>query len=558
MQIQTVRAVYSGSVTRKLTFTGIKPVIVSGDMDATIIEFSIPSQYDGFNRFIEWNVQIKDTNGKYVYPLYEITDDRFTVPHEITYFGNGKEASFSLILTNGDVVEKSIPLTVPVIWASDALELHDGDDFKKIFNAFVSAIYHTGEFTDETYSPSTIEFTTVTGSKYILNIPLPYLDENHKIMWRFIPEIPIEKIEGLNEALAELSGAIMTETSERKAADTEIAQNLTAEIGRAKSEEKTIADNLAAEVNRAITAEQTISDNLTAEVDRATASEQAIADDLTAEVNRAKGAEQTNAAAIANEVTRAKAEENRLNTALTDETTERKNADTALTERISTEESTRESADNTLQDNIDAEATARASADASLRTDLNAEITARTDKDAELSGAITTETSERKSADSTLQSNIDNEASTRASADSTLQSNIDSEESARIAGDNALQTNINNEASARASADSTLQSNIDAEESARIAGDNALQTSKQDTIISRVLTIPQTGWTDKVQVLTVSGLTEEHRIIMTYELSSSYIATLANVQIQSHTGGSITFVCDDTPTGDVLVDITVY
>ena len=347
-------------------------------MDATIIEFSIPSQYDGFKRYIEWNVQIKDTNGKYVYPLYEITDDKFTVPHEITYFGNGKEASFSLILTNGDVVEKSIPLTVPVIWASDALELHDGDDFKKIFNAFVSAIYHTGEFTDESYSPSTIEFTTVSGSKYILNIPLPYLDENHKIAWRFIPEIPIEKIDGLNEALTELSGA------------------------------------------------------------------------------------------------------------------------------------------------------------------------------------ITTETSERKTADSTLQSNIDNEASTRASADSTLQSNIDSEESARITGDNTLQTNINNEASARASADSTLQSNIDAEESARIAGDNALQTSKQDTIISRILTIPQTGWTDKVQVLTVSGLTEEHRIIMTYELSSSYIATLANVQIQSHTGGSITFVCDDTPTGDVLVDITVY
>ena len=342
MQIQTVRAVYSGSVTRKLTFTGIKPVIVSGDMDATIIEFSIPSQYDGFKRYIEWNVQIKDTNGKYVYPLYEITDDRFTVPHEITYFGNGKEASFSLILTNGDVVEKSIPLTVPVIWASDALELHDGDDFKKIFNAFVSAIYHTGEFTDESYSPSTIEFTTVSGSKYILNIPLPYLDEDHKIAWRFIPEIPIEKIDGLNEALAELSGAITTEANERQAAD------------------------------------------------------------------------------------------------------------------------------------------------------------------------------------------------------------------------NTLQTNINNEASARASADSTLQSNIDAEESARIAGDNALQTSKQDTIISRVLTIPQTGWTDKVQVLAVSGLTEEHRIIMTYELSSSYIATLANVQIQSHTGGSITFVCDDTPTGDVLVDITVY
>lgn len=540
MQIQRVRAVYSGSVTRKLTFTGIKPVIVSGDMDATIIEFSIPSQYDEFKRYIEWNVQIKDTNGKYVYPLYEITDDRFTVPHEITYFGNGKEASFSLILTNGDVVEKSIPLTVPVIWASDALELHDGDDFKKIFNAFVSAIYHTGEFTDESYSPSTIEFTTVAGSKYILNIPLPYLDENHKIAWRFIPEIPIEKIDGLNEALAELSGAITTETNERKAADTEIAQNLTAEIGRAKSEEKTIADNLTAEVNRAITAEQTISDNLTAEVDRA------------------KGAEQTNAAAIANEVTRAKAEENRLNTALTDETTERKTVDTALTERIATEESTRESADNTLQDNIDAEATARASADASLRTDLNAEITARTDGDAELSGAITTETNERKSADSTLQSNIDNEASTRASADSTLQSNIDSEESARKTADNTLQTNINNEASARASADSTLQSNIDAEESARIAGDNALQTSKQDTIISRVLTIPQTGWTDKVQVLTVTGLTEEHRIIMTYELSSSYIATLANVQIQSHTGGSIIFVCDDTPTGDVLVDITVY
>ena len=486
MQIQTVRAVYSGSVTRKLTFTGIKPVIVSGDMDATIIEFSIPSQYDGFNRFIEWNVQIKDTNGKYVYPLYEITDDRFTVPHEITYFGNGKEASFSLILTNGDVVEKSIPLTVPVIWASDALELHDGDDFKKIFNAFVSAIYHTGEFTDETYSPSTIEFTTVTGSKYILNIPLPYLDENHKIMWRFIPEIPIEKIEGLNEALAELSGAITTEANERQAADDVLQTNINNEASARASADSTLQSNIDAEESA------------------------------------------------------------------------RKTADTALAERIATEESTRESADNTLQDNIDAEATARESADASLRTDLNAEITARTDKDAELSGAITTESNERKSADSTLQSNIDNEASTRASADSTLQSSIDSEESARKTADNTLQTNINNEASARASADSTLQSNIDAEESARIAGDNALQTSKQDTIISRVLTIPQTGWTDKVQVLAVTGLTEEHRIIMTYELSSSYIATLANVQIQSHTGGSITFVCDDTPTGDVLVDITVY
>lgn len=455
-------------------------------MDATIIEFSIPSQYDGFKRYIEWNVQIKDTNGKYVYPLYEITDDRFTVPHEITYFGNGKEASFSLILTNGDVVEKSIPLTVPVIWASDALELHDGDDFKKIFNAFVSAIYHTGEFTDETYSPSTIEFTTVTGSKYILNIPLPYLDEDHKIAWRFIPEIPIEKIDGLNEALTELSGAITTETSERKAADNTLQTNINNEASARASADSTLQSNIDAEESA------------------------------------------------------------------------RKTEDTALTERISTEESTRESADNTLQDNIDAEATARASADASLRTDLNAEITARTDKDAELSGAITTEANERKAADTTLQTNINNEASTRASADSTLQSSIDSEESARIAGDNTLQTNINNEASARASADSALQSNIDAEESARIAGDNALQTSKQDTIISRVLTIPQTGWTDKVQVLTVSGLTEEHRIIMTYELSSSYIATLANVQIQSHTGGSITFVCDDTPTGDVLVDITVY
>lgn len=414
MQIQRVRAVYSGSVTRKLTFTGIKPVIVSGDMDATIIEFSIPSQYDGFNRFIEWNVQIKDTNGKYVYPLYEITDDKFTVPHEITYFGNGKEASFSLILTNGDVVEKSIPLTVPVIWASDALELHDGDDFKKIFNAFVSAIYHTGEFTDETYSPSTIEFTTAAGSKYILNIPLPYLDENHKIMWKFIPEIPIEKVDGLNEVLTELSGAITTETNERQAADDTLQSNIDSEESARKTADNTLQTNIDNEASARASADSALQSNIDAEESA------------------------------------------------------RKTADIALTERIATEESTRESADNTLQDNIDAEATARESADASLRTDLNAEITARTD------------------------------------------------------------------------------------------GDNALQTSKQDTIISRVLTIPQTGWTNKVQVLAVNGLTEEHRIIMTYELSSSYIATLANVQIQSHTGGSITFVCDDTPTGDVLVNITVY
>ena len=522
MQIQTVRAIYSGSVTRKLTFTGINPVIVSGDMDATIIEFSIPSQYDGFKRYIEWNVQIKDTNGKYVYPLYEITDDKFTVPHEITYFGNGKEASFSLILTNGDVVEKSIPLTVPVIWASDALELHDGDDFKKIFNAFVSAIYHTGEFTDESYSPSTIEFTTVSGSKYILNIPLPYLDEDHKIAWRFIPEIPIEKIDGLNEALTELSGAITTEANERQAADDVLQTNIDNEASTRASADSTLQSNIDAEESARKTADNTLQTNIDNEASARASADSTLQSNIDAEESA------------------------------------RKTEDTALAERIATEESARESADNTLQDNIDAEATARESADASLRTDLNAEITARTDGDAELSGAITTESNERKSADSTLQSNIDNEASTRASADSTLQSNIDAEESARKTADNTLQTNIDNEASARASADSTLQSNIDAEESARIAGDNALQTSKQDTIISRVLTIPQTGWTDKVQVLAVTGLTEEHRIIMTYELSSSYIATLANVQIQSHTGGSITFVCDDTPTGDVLVDITVY
>lgn len=108
--MQTVKFVYQGSATRKLTVMGRDQVVIQGDDSSTQFVFTFPNQYSEYQKFIEWgDFYLINSEGENVRPIYPLTDDSFYIPYEITNINQGKEIYFNIIFyKNTDEPSESI------------------------------------------------------------------------------------------------------------------------------------------------------------------------------------------------------------------------------------------------------------------------------------------------------------------------------------------------------------------------------------------------------------------------------------------------------------------
>lgn len=111
--MQRVKYIYSGSSTRKLQVSGRQSVIISGDSDSTVFDFTFPKEYKTYTKTIIWDCYCENKDGDIINPRYLIKNDAYTVPYEITANNAGLQISFviSLVSPTG-IIETSLPTPV--------------------------------------------------------------------------------------------------------------------------------------------------------------------------------------------------------------------------------------------------------------------------------------------------------------------------------------------------------------------------------------------------------------------------------------------------------------
>lgn len=111
--MQRVKYIYSGSSTRKLQVSGRQSVIISGDSDSTVFDFTFPKEYKAYTKTIIWDCYCENKDGDIINPRYLIKNDAYTVPYEITANNAGLQISFVVSLASPTgIIETSLPTPV--------------------------------------------------------------------------------------------------------------------------------------------------------------------------------------------------------------------------------------------------------------------------------------------------------------------------------------------------------------------------------------------------------------------------------------------------------------
>ena len=196
--MQTIKFVYSGSATRKLTVMGRDQVIVSGDNNSTQFIFTFPEYYSTYAKEIIWSgFYLEDPEGEPYVPRYPIENDTFYVPQEITLPNAGSEISFQIILTRPqnpgdessfDIIETSLEVQVYISKSATYRQIEGtpSDTLSQLLQrAYVSSAYDVDSETDKPI----ITFSNLSGTQ--LSPPLilntPSLGDDGKILSKFLP-----------------------------------------------------------------------------------------------------------------------------------------------------------------------------------------------------------------------------------------------------------------------------------------------------------------------------------------------------------------------------------
>ena len=204
----------------------------------------------------------------------------------------------------------------------------------------------------------------------------------------------------ISDEIGKVNAALAQETSERKAADTQLQANIDAE--------KTAREQADTNLQSQITANDTDISGLTTRM----------------------GTAESNINGLKGRMSSAETNITELQTDLAQETSERKAADTQLQANIDAEKTAREQADTNLQSQITVNdtdisgLTTRMGTAESNIAGLNGRMSSAETNITSLQNDLAQETSERKAADTQLQANIDAEKTAREQADTNLQSQI--------------------------------------------------------------------------------------------------------------------------------------
>ena len=214
--MQTIKFVYSGSATRKLTVMGRDQVIVSGDNNSTQFIFTFPDYYSTYSKEIIWSgFYLEDPDGEPYVPRYPIVNDTFYVPQEITLPNAGSEISFQVILTKPqnesdptsfDIIETSLEVQVYISKSAryEQIEGSSSDILSELLQkAYVSSAYDVDQEEDR----PVITFYNTSGAPLqpTLILNTPYLDQNGKVSSQFLPPgtsvrvIPVDNYSDLED-----------------------------------------------------------------------------------------------------------------------------------------------------------------------------------------------------------------------------------------------------------------------------------------------------------------------------------------------------------------------
>ena len=115
----------------------------------------------------------------------------------------------------------------------------------------------------------------------------------------------------------------------------------------------------------------------------------------------------------------------------------------------------------------------------------------------------------------------------------------------------------------------TLTDDIDevrtsAEEAKTTAGDsvviaeNALKVAEEKvTAVGKVVNLPASGWAENSQTVAVEGVTAEQLIIVVADPSSFSPYAESQVRCSGQAKDSLTFICNETPTVDLVANILI-
>lgn len=190
--MQRVKYIYSGSSTRKLQVSGRQSVIISGDSDSTVFDFTFPKEYKTYTKTIIWDCYCENKDGDIINPRYLIKNDAFTVPYEITANNAGLQISFVVSLASPTgIIETSLPTPVYITRSTHTDKCRvESDVLSQLSSrAFTNANFMLtspeGEDPPKTYPTITFDNLSNTTVATLYLTDVPYLRDG-KIPKEFI------------------------------------------------------------------------------------------------------------------------------------------------------------------------------------------------------------------------------------------------------------------------------------------------------------------------------------------------------------------------------------
>lgn len=193
--MQTVKFIYAGSNTRKLTVMGRDQVIVSGDDNSTQFVFKFPDAYNNYSKEIVWSgFYIESSDGTTQLPRQPLVNDSCYVPEWVTQANAGSEISFQLVLFKPqdesipgsfDITETSLefPVYISKSARSEQVVARTDTVSELLQKAFVRVAYDINEEQDR---PVLTLYNTLDNQEVVI-LDVPYLQNDGTIQPQFLP-----------------------------------------------------------------------------------------------------------------------------------------------------------------------------------------------------------------------------------------------------------------------------------------------------------------------------------------------------------------------------------
>ena len=102
------------------------------------------------------------------------------------------------------------------------------------------------------------------------------------------------------------------------------------------------------------------------------------------------------------------------------------------------------------------------------------------------------------------------------------------------------------------------QKNVQADWAATTGDAVILNKPTLPTVAQAQVTLTAAGWSGTTQTVTVSGVTADNMVIVTYAPGSRAAWTDADIYCSAQAANALVFTCSDTPTTDVIANVAIF